>query len=347
MTKLTPDDWQPPYPAFVTDVTDPYLTISQLAVQSSGDDEGVSTWDELTCLVDGAAGLLHHEHVFHEDDKGFRNDILLAYWSEPDDFARWRAGDDPARFIEQDRTGDTGLWIEAFSSPSGHFETSYSRGSVDFGISCHHATREDPIHGYYGAMRDRIPAAEDGGVPATVSRLNRELQPDSRGRHLSVELPANLCFIRTVQGWLACTDEEREYFMENTFPYYEAGVGYLQDNPIESNCVSARLVSDAASHENKPQAETLAWFLSLTDLEAWTWNHPTHDAIITNFMAHAQKFNFDVDILLGHEVSIIPADGGLAEYHNCHPATGFLRFFDSVDCGTITDRVAGGFVDRP
>jgi len=333
MTKLTPADWQPPYPAFVTDVTDPFLTISQLAVQSSRDDEGVSTRDELMGLLEGAAGLLHHEHVFHEDDKGFRNDILLAYWSEPDDFARWRAGDDPARFIEQDRTGDTGLWIEAFSSPSGHFETSYSRGTVDFGISCHHATREDPIHGYYGAMRDRIPAAEDGGVPATVSRLNRELQPDSRGRHLSVELPANLCFIRTVQGWLACSDEEREYFMENTFPYYKAGVGYLQDNPIESNCVSARLVSDAASHENKPQAETLAWFLSLTDLEAWTWNHPTHDAIFTNFMAHAQKFNFDVDILLGHEVSIIPADGGLAEYHNCHPATGFLRFFDSVDCG--------------
>jgi heme-degrading monooxygenase HmoA len=335
VTKLTPDNWQPPYPAFVTDVADPYLTISQLAVQSSGDDEGVSTWDELTGLVNGAAGLLHHEHVFHEDDNGFRNDILLAYWSAPDDFVRWRAGDSPARFVEQDRTGNTGVWIEAFSSPSGHFETSYSRGTVDFGISCHHATREDPIHGYYGAMRDRIPAAEDGGVPATVSRLNRELQPDSKGRHLSVELPANLCFIRTVQGWLACTEEERDYFMENTFPHYKTGVGYLQDNPIESNCVSARLVSDAASEENKPQAETLAWFLSLTDLEAWTWNHPTHDAIITNFMAHAQKFNFDVDVLLGHEVSIVPADGGLAEYHNCHPATGFLRFFDSVDCDPV------------
>lgn len=156
-----------------------------------------------------------------------------------------------------------------------------------------------------------------------------------------MELPANLCFIRTVQGWLACTDEERDYFMENTFPFYEAGVAYLHDNPVESNCVSARLVSDAASHRNKPQTETLAWFLSLTDLEAWTWNHPTHDAIITNFMAHAQKFNFDVDILLGHEVSIVPADGGHAEYHNCHPATGFLRFFESKNYDPVNDRAAG------
>lgn len=340
MTKLTPANWQPPYPAFVADVADPYLTISQLAIQAAGDDEGASARDELTGLLEGAAGLLHHEHVFHQDDQGFRNDIVLAYWSEPDDFVRWRASDDPAGFIEQDWSGDTGVWIEAFSSPSSHFETSYSRGSVDFGISCHHATREDPIHGYYGAMRDRIPAAEDGGLPATVSRLNRELRPDSKGRHLSVELPANLCFIRTVQGWLACTDEERDYFMKNTYPFYKAGVAYLQDNPVASNCVSARLVSDAASHENKPQTETLAWFLSLTDLEAWTWNHPTHDAIITSFMAHAQKFDFDVDILLGHEVSIVPADAGHAEYHNCHAATGFMRFFESMDYCPAADRAA-------
>jgi len=100
--------------------------------------------------------------------------------------------------------------------------------------------------------------------------------------------------------------------------------------PDAANALYVELVM--AGEENKPQAETLAWFLSLTDLEAWTWNHPTHDAIFKNFMVHAQRFNFEVDVLLGHEVSIVPEGGGRAEYHNCHPATGFLRFFDSVDC---------------
>lgn len=332
MTKLTPGNWEPPYPAFVTDVEDPYLTFSQLAVQSVGESEAAPTLDELTGCLGNAPGLLHHEHVYHEDIEGLRNDILLAYWSTPNSFGRWRASDAVAGFIEQDRTGDTGLWIEAFSTPVTHFETNYSRGTVDFGISCHHRTREDPIHGYYGAMRDRIPAAEDGGLPATVSRLNRELRPDSRGRHLRAELPANLCFIRTCQGWLACSDEERDYFLENTFPVYKDGVAYLRDNPVQSNCISARVVTNGAGGENKPQAETLAWFLSLTDLEAWTWNHPTHDAIFRNFMAHAQRFDFAVDILLGHEVCIVPEGRGHAEYHNCHPATGFLRFFESMDC---------------
>lgn len=329
MTKLTPANWQPPYPAFVADVDDPYLTFGQLAVQASSEEAGAADFERLTALLDGADGVLHYEHVYHDDIEGARNDILLTYWRSPDDWEKWRQDAAVSRFVEQDRKGDAGLWIESFSSPNTHFETSYSRGTAEFGICCHHATREDPVHAYYGSMRDRIAAAEDGGLPGVVARLNREIRPDSRGRHLRVALPENLCFIRTVQGWLACSDEERDYFMENTYPAYEEGVGYLRENPVQANCVSARLVSDDTDQKNRPQAETLAWFLSLADLENWTWNHPTHDEIFTNFMAHAQRFDFEVDILLGHEVSIVPADAGHAEYHNCHPATGFLRFFES------------------
>ena len=64
MTKLTPGNWQPPYPAFVADVADPYLTVSQLAVQAAGDDGDAIARDELTGLLEAAAGLLHHEGVF-------------------------------------------------------------------------------------------------------------------------------------------------------------------------------------------------------------------------------------------------------------------------------------------
>ena len=331
MTKLTPANWEPPYPAFVADVPDPYLNFTQLAIQTPDTEGEPDELSELLHLLHDANGLLHHEHVFHEDEEDFRNDILLTYWSGPEGLNRWRSQKGPTAFINRERVGDSGLWIESFSSPASHFETSYSRGTAEFGLSCHHALREDPIHAYYGAMRDRIPAAEDGGLAGTVARLNRDRHPDSRGRHLTIDLPGNLCFIRTVQGWLACTDEERDYFMENTYPVYQEGVAYLQDNPVQTNCVSARLVTDTKGTENQPQSETLAWFLSLADLESWTWNHPTHDAIFTNFMAHAQRFNFEVDVLLAHEVAVIPQGRGTAEYHNCHPATGFLRFFESRD----------------
>jgi len=327
MTKLTPEGWTPPYPAFVADVGQSHLNICQLSVQAPSAGAAADEFAELTGLLEGNGEVLHFEHAYHVDGQGFHNDILIVYWQKPDSFARWRAGMPVSEFFTRNRSNDVGLWAEALSAPAGHFETSYSTGTANWGVSRHNATHEDPIHGYYGAMRDRIKAAENGGLPGTVGRLNRELCAQTRGRHLRVELPENLCFIRTVQGWNACTDEEKAFFMKHTYPVYQRGVEYLRTHPLETNCISARLVTDAANGPDLPQTETLAWFLSLTDLEAWTWNHPTHAAIFNTFMKHAEKFNFEVDILLGHEVAIVPEGGIHAEYHNCHDTTGFLRFF--------------------
>jgi len=339
MTRLMPADWKPPYPAFVTEVDRPHLNITLLAVQAPGEAAGAPRLGKLVDLLAGAEGLLHHEHVFHLDGEGFRNDILIAYWANPGDCEKWRSRDDPARFFEREATGEIGAWIESLSCPAGRFETNYSRGNIDWGIARHHSARENPVHGYYGSMRDRIAAAEDGGLPGAVGRLGREHRANTRGRHLRVDAPENLCFIRTVQGWLACSDEEREFFMQHSYPVYQRGVEFLRTHPVETNCISARLVTDAEQHRDRPQSETLAWFLSLTDLEAWTWNHPTHAAIFNTFMKHAEKFNFDVDILLGHEVLVLPRGGVSAEYHNCHNATGFLRFFKSEDMAVGPARV--------
>jgi len=330
MTKLTPQNWKPPYPAFVTDVKQSHLNICQLSVQAPTAAAGADEFAELAGLLESAPDLLHFEHVHHTDGQGFHNDILLAYWKEPASFAAWRGIETVSAFFARNRNNEVGVWIEALSAPADHFETNYSTGTVKWGISRHHPTREDPIHAYYGAMRDRIGAAEDGGLPGSIGRLNRELSTPTRGRHLSVELPGNLCFIRTVQGWNACSQEEKDFFMKHSYPVYQRGVEYLRTHPLETNCISARLVIDVEQGPDLPQAETLAWFLSLTDLEAWTWNHPTHAAIFNTFMKHAEKFNFEVDILLGHEVLVVPRNGVHAEYHNCHNSTGFLRFFSSV-----------------
>ena len=337
MTKLTPQNWTPPYPAFVADVKQPHMALCQLSVQAPTAAAAAHDLAELADLVEAGAELLHHEHVYHVDEQGFHNDILLVYWEKPDSFSTWRAGKTVEEFFARDRDNETGVWIESLSAPAANFETSYSRGTVKWGISRHNSTREDPIHGYYGSMRDRIKAAENGGLPGTQGRLNRERATPARGRHLTVELPENLCFIRTVQGWHACSDEEKAYFMKHTYPTYQRGVGYLCTHPLETNCINARLVTNVSQDPDQPQAETLAWFLSLTDLEAWAWNHPTHAAIFNTFMKHAEKFNFEVDILLGHEVLVVPRDGVHAEYHNCHNATGFLRFFESIETNTSSN----------
>jgi aldoxime dehydratase len=336
MTKLTPDDWKPPYPAFVADTKQSHLNICQLGVQAPRVAAGAEDLAELIGLLEVNSEPLHYERVYHKDGQGFHNDILLVYWEKPGSFTDWRAGNTVNEFFERSRDKEIGIWIEALSAPADNFETSYSTGTAKWGISRHHSSHEDPIHGYYGSMRDRIKAAENGGLASPVGRLNRELSQQTRGRHLSVELPENLCFIRTVQGWNACSDEEKEYFMKRTFPVYQRGVEYLRTHPLETNCINARLVTDVAQDPDQPQTETLAWFLSLTDLEAWAWNHPTHAAIFNTFMKHAEKFNFEVDILLGHEVLVVPKNGVLAEYHNCHNATGFLRFFQAVEADTAS-----------
>lgn len=331
MTKLRPDNWEPPYPAFVTDVTQSSLNISQLAVQSADAECAEQEFTELQELFSTADGLLHHEHAYHVDGQGCRNDVLLAYWKQPGDFQKWRTQETISQFFNKTRDNGVGLWIESMSSPADYYETNYSRPTIKWGIARHDKCHEDPIHGYYGAMRDRIKAAEDGGLSSPVGRLNRELNAQTRGRHLTTKLPENLCFIRTVQGWNACSDEEKEYFMKHSYPVYQKGVEYLRGNPVETNCISARLMTDVEEHPDLPQAETLAWFLSLTDLEAWTWSHPTHAAIFKTFMKHAEKFNFKVDILLGHEVLVLPASSVHAEYNNCHNKTGFLRFFENSE----------------
>ncbi len=328
MAKLTPPNWEPPYPAYVSDIGET-LTVSLTAVQASDRAVAAESFTALTGLLDGAAGLLHSEQVRFVDGQGCHNDVAISYWAEAGDLARWRSSPTVAAFLGAEHRPGLGLWLEAMSAPRDHFEINNSTLAIDWGVSRHHGTREDPVHGYYGAMRDRIAAAEDGGLASPLGRLGRPRQAETLGRHLRVPLPANLCFIRTVQGWLGASDEERDYFLENTYPVYQAGVTFLQDHPLETNCITARLVHDVAEGPGLPQSETLAWFLSLNDLENWVWNHPTHASIFNAMGDHAARFNWDISVLLGHEVLVVPEGALQAEYHNCHNSTGFLRFFEA------------------
>lgn len=329
MAKLTPPDWEPPYPAFVSDIQDA-LTIALIAVQGPTESEIADVSATASVLLADADGLLHSEQVAFTDDRDHHNAVAISYWDSADAFARWRAGAAVRELVDADRTDNLGVWIEFLSCPRDRYEINNSTIKMNWGVSRHHGSYEDPIHGYYGAMRDRIAAAEDGGLAGAVGRLGRAREDETRGPHLTVTLPENLCFIRTIQGWSDCSAEERDYFLANTYPVYQKGVAFLQANPLETNCIAARLVTDAAPGPTLPHTETLAWFLSLNDLENWVWNHPTHASIFNAMIEHAQKFNFEIDVLLGHEVLLPPGSGVHVEYHNCHNATGFLRFFEAT-----------------
>lgn len=331
MTKHIPEAWQPLYPAYASEVTGS-LHVCMIAAQAKNKDAAILAYNKICSLLVNAKGLMHSEHVFYIDEQGYSNEIEIAYWEDQGYYKQWIANSEKV-FLDitsNKKSNATGIWIEAMSCGRERFEISCSMKQIDWGLACHHATYEDRMHGYYGAMRDRIAAAENGGLPGSVGRLSPKLDSKTLGEHLTVSLPDNLCFIRTVQGWNECGEEERNYFLANTFPVYRRGVEFLQLHPIDTNCISARLVNYINGSEHSPQTETLAWFLSLSDLEAWAWNHPTHLAILNSRQKHMKKY-LTTKLLLGHEVSVISQKNMHVEYHNCHNETGFLKFFHPVE----------------
>ena len=183
----------------------------------------------------------------------------------------------------------------------------------------------EPYHAYWGGMRDRIAAAEDGGLAGTIGPITRVVE-DGRGR-VRIELPTNMCLIRTVQGQSDATEAEIESYRNDMKVQYERGVQFLAENPIDTRCLSARHVTYENPGPGRPNTETIAWFASLADLEQWVHSHPTHKAIFAASQAHAVRFAPEMRLLLGHEVAVAPAGGAEAMYVNCHPETGLMPYF--------------------
>lgn len=329
--KLRPENFEPPYPAFTCELFGlrPDLTLAQIGLQySAGGSEHVR---ELRARVEaslgGEAAPLSWERCTHVDAEGYRNDVTLAYWQREADFLDWRRRADVAAWA--DVVQPIGVWLEALSCPIPQMETSYSNEEPTWGVAPRCPVHLDPNHGYFGSMRDRIPAAEDKGLPAGLDRLSStDIRHDSFGKHLRLHLPDNLCFIRTVQGWEDCDSRQQEDFAASMLPVYRAGVEYLRDNPRDTNCISARLV-DMLDEGAQIQTQTLAWFVGLADLERWAHEHPTHHAILNGMAAFAERYDLDIQVVLGHEVYVVPAGHSHVEYTNCHPRTGFLRFFEA------------------
>ena len=70
MVKLTPPDWQPPYPAYVSDIKDA-LTIALIAVQGRAEADVTVAFGSLAKLLDRVDGLLHSEQVAYTDGRDY------------------------------------------------------------------------------------------------------------------------------------------------------------------------------------------------------------------------------------------------------------------------------------
>ena len=327
-----PETFQPPYDAHTSIFPAEWCdyVMGQFAVQIAPGADGAEMGRALDEALAQPQRPLHVERVNSTDAKGYANEVRLAYWQNAGEYADWRANPTVAALLERPLDGPVGLWREVIVAPAGNVDPTGGAARHLWGVGRHLKQVWERYHGYYGSMRDRMPNGRLPEIEGAEFALQPRGDAASQGTRLTVDLPHNLCFIRGTFGWRNCPPDARQSFIDELLPVYERGVLFLRDNPVEVSCISARL---SRVVDGEPltglDGETLAWFTSLKSLEAWTHSHETHAAIFNKAREIALRYHFNANLDLGHEVVVVPGGGVDAEYNNCHPETGFLRFFPS------------------
>jgi aldoxime dehydratase len=327
-----PANWEPPVPAWSAD----FGGISSVSIAYYGvqrhDGEATGSEAVLALLRSGPDAPDHIERGRFNDLAGLRNEMFVCYWRDPGAYARFAEQSAFARWLSDDArlSGDVGVWVEAFRIPMTRFETLFStENPAGAGkLAVNRMTGPIAEHGYWGGMRDRIPASDKddlrsplGDAPKTTG-----LTP-SRGRRLVLTAPENLCLIRSAQDWSACRGDERASYLSNVHPTLTKGMRFLMENPIETGCLTCRLV-EQLTDEGGASDKTfgMAYFIDMSKLEAWSKSHPTHLAIFHSFLSLAQRLGDAITLRLWHEVAALPANETRLEYINCHERTGLLPF---------------------
>lgn len=326
MVKQLDPAFEAPYPAYEIAVPQGHGQVFALVgVEADNDADRDALAARVLPAITRAAGLRSVEGARSTDPRTGRDHTWFpTYWRAGSDLAAWLDG--PFGELTAAALDDTtaGVSVEWFDSRRSRMETSGSTADVRWGLGRSHPTMDQPVHAYYGAARDRIDAAEDGALPATIGQLEPQ-DAETLGRDVEVVVPANLCFIRTVQGLSQASPEERAILDEQVLPAYREGVAHLASDP-STGCLSARLVDVVGLGDEQPQLahETYAWFRSLEDLERWTHHHPKHEAIFGAFGQMAATLDFQLGTVLGHEVTVVEQGRSGARYANCAPGSGLL-----------------------
>lgn len=338
-SKNTPKGWTPPYPAWEadlsSDVTDVFIVYYGVQYKSGTGIPAVAAqfFETFERSQDKDNAPKNVERGSFIDGQGYQNDIFVCYWSRAELFHQWQENAEISNWLrEEGRTkGDAGFWIERHVVPLEKFETNFSSTDALGAAALTEKQMVGPInkHAYWGSMRDRIPLSEKDNFDAS-EEIHTGPDSDSQGHHIRLSAPDNLCVIRSGQDWSRSKGAERADYLKEIQPVLAEGMAYLIQNPKDSGCMSCRLVSET-DRENRPVQKSfgLAYFISLKHLEDWSMKHPSHLKIFQTFHKFVQKYNFEIDLRLWHEVAILDKDNSTFDYINCHNKTGILSFYTS------------------
>ncbi|WP_200893660.1 phenylacetaldoxime dehydratase family protein [Rhizobium nepotum] len=207
------------------------------------------------------------------------------------------------------------------------FETLFSGPDRMEGIGLALDTRtEDDIqeHGYWGSMRDRLAASQTDGL--TASGTLSATETPGFGKRVKIQGYQNVAMIRSGQDWMNTTGKERDLYLGDMEPILRSGMDFLRDSGKAIGCYTNRYMRHV-DNAGQPVEKSFgySYWHSLGEMERWSESHPTHVAIFGTFMRIVQELNFQLDLRLCHEVSVLKPEEQHFEYINCHPRIGLMN----------------------
>ena len=157
--------FRPPYPSFSArfDPAVEQVVMAYLGVQyATPQPPAVVTiaLAELLASAHGVDGPDHRDQARYLDQAGYHNILNILYWTDPQDFDRWRDHHE-SWTGPQHRSAEAGFFSEVLQPTTQHFETLFSSDRTDgVSVASNKLSGEIQEHGYWGGARDRIPLAQ-------------------------------------------------------------------------------------------------------------------------------------------------------------------------------------------
>lgn len=309
------------FPTSVVQVVMAYFGMQHpAAADSSTRARARAELDALVTALRDADGPGDLDYARYADEAGFETTLVIAYWTDPAVYDRWRhartAWTDPSR-----RTPGLGFFTEVLVPSVDRFETLFSSDRVD-GVStlADGLSGEVREHAYWGGARDRLPLAQtDALTPVGAPDAVLDGEVRVRPQH-------NLCLIRSGQDWGDTLAAERAMYLDEVEPVLREGMEFLRDEGLGIGCYANRYMT-VLGPDWRPVDKSfgMGWWHSMEELDTWAESHPTHVAIFRMAMRHLSAMAGASELRLYHEVTVATADQQEFRYLDCHPSTGLLR----------------------
>lgn len=243
LSRRVHDDYEPPFPMFVgrADKELTQVVMAYLGVQfhEKHRQKAVSAMQHMADSFSLDYGPEHHDITFHVDNQGFGNFIVVGYWRDPSAYCRWLRLPEIENWWSSDErlSDELGYFREIIAPRAEQFETLYAfkEDLPGVGALMDNLSGEIQEHGYWGSVRDRIPASQNDWLRPDGELRIMAGDPAAGGR-VVVQGHDNITLIRSGQDWAEADEQERQLYFNEMLPPLQAGMDFLRDEGHALGC---------------------------------------------------------------------------------------------------------------